>query len=417
MPFRAGRALTVVLMVAVLTASATTAHARTSLRLAGILPEPEWRILEAVQAAGLTGRLIKIAADTNGHLTVAGLWFIHSEAPSDAAPVIQTYVWDVVQAAFAAVPSLDEVDLTGVQPADNPIEINHMKVVFSAAISREEFLHAPGAMPVAERFASFPRVWSLPETARASTPGTTTISSVQPRIGSDIYHGELSHQAIAMTFDDGPFPMYTTLLLDTLARLGVKATFFLVGQQVRSYPYFARAFVSAGHEVANHTFHHRNLTLLSPPQVLEEIARAQDTIAAVTGQVPRYFRPPGGDYDPTILRTVHELGLVTVFWTANSADYTNVEPQALETRALTHLSNGGILLFHQGMDNTLRALPHMTQILRSRGYAITTVGDLVASHPQPGYRGPSTAAAKSMNPRSTSVPTSSTPTRSPTSSP
>ena len=415
MPSRAVRALTVVLVLAALTSTTATAHAATSLRLAGTLPEREWRILQAVQTAGLTERLIQIAADTNGHVTVAGLWFIYDEAPVDSTPLIQAYLWDLVQAAFAAVPSLDEIDLTGVQPAETPIEINRMQVVFSAAISHEEFLHALGALSVGERFASLPRVWLLHETSRSSTPGATA-SPLQPPIAGDIYHGDLSRQAVAMTFDDGPFPIYTTLLLDTLERLGVKATFFLVGQQVRSYPYFARAIVSAGHEVANHTYHHRNLTLLAPPQVLEEIARAQDTITAVTGQVPRYFRPPGGNYNATVLSAVHQLGLVTVFWTANSADYTNLEPRALEGRVLAHLSNGGILLFHQGMNNTIRTLPHMTQILRSRGYAITTVGDVVAARPEPGYRGPA-AAAKSMNPRATSVPTNSTPTRSPTSRP
>ena len=79
-----------------------------------------------------------------------------------------------------------------------------------------------------------------------------------------------------------------------------------------------------------------------------------------------------------VLRVVHNLGLVTVFWTANSADYTGLDARAVEARVLTRVSNGGIILFHQGTENTLWTLPHMTTVLRNQGYAITTVSGLVA---------------------------------------
>jgi peptidoglycan/xylan/chitin deacetylase (PgdA/CDA1 family) len=383
MQYRAVRASVVALVLALGIASASSAEARTIPRLTGALSELEGRILQAADAAGLTERLVGIAADTNGHLTVVGLWFLRGDPVAGSLPALQPYAWKLVQTTFAAAAAVDEVDVTGVQPGNGPLEINHMEVVFSAAISRDEFLKA----------AMFSRAWS-PRASPESDPVAAPVERQQPpdvrarghRMRGEIYHGDLSHRAMAITFDDGPFPIYTTLLLDTLGRLGVKATFFLVGQQVQYYPYFAQAIQGAGHEVANHTFHHTNLTRLSAPQVFEEIARAQDTIAAVTGQVPRYFRPPGGNYDATVLHTAHELGLVTVFWTANSADYTNLEPQALETRVLAHVSSGGIMLFHQGMENTLRILPHITEILRSRGYVITTVGNLVASEVGPPLR-------------------------------
>lgn len=383
MHYRAVRAVVVALVLALGVASASSAEARTTPRLAGTLPDLEGRILQAVDAAGLTERLIGIAADTNGHLTVVGLWFLHRDPLTDSPPGLRTYAWKLVQTTFAAAAAVDEVDVTAVQPGNGPLEFNHMEVVFSAAISRDEFLKS----------ATFSRAWSRraslesdPVATPAVLPEPTDVRARGHRMRGEIYHGDLSRRAIAITFDDGPFPIYTTLLLDTLGRLDVKATFFLVGRQVQYYPYLAQAIQSTGHEVANHTFHHTNLTRLSAPQVFEEIARAQDMIAAVTGQVPRYFRPPGGNYDATVLQTAHQLGLATVFWTANSADYTNLEPQALETRVLAHVSNGGIMLFHQGMENTLRMLPHMTEILRSRGYVITTVGNLVASEAGPPLR-------------------------------
>jgi peptidoglycan/xylan/chitin deacetylase (PgdA/CDA1 family) len=323
-------------------------------------------------------------------------------------------VWNLLQTVFAAVPALDEIELTGVRFGDTPVAVNLMKVAFSAAASRDEFRRAAVATPLGDSVNALPRVWSAPDSDQQAERGGAP-PTAPSRAGGEIYHGDESRQAAAMTFDDGPFPIYTTLLLDTLGRLGVKATFFLVGQQVRAYPYLARAIASAGHEVGNHTFHHRNLTQLAPQQVLDEISGAQDTIATVTGQVPRYFRPPGGDYDVAVSHAVHQLGLMTVFWTANSADYTNTAPAALEARVLSELSHGGILLFHEGMMNTIRILPHLVSTLRSRGYEISTVGDVVA-HRFVGYDGRS-SPAKSINPRSTSVPTNSTLTRSPTSSP
>ena len=108
---------------------------------------------------------------------------------------------------------------------------------------------------------------------------------------------------MALTFDDGPFPIYTTLLLDTLDRLHLTATFFLIGEQVEQYPYFAQAIARAGHEIGNHSFHHPNLTQLAAQAVEDELRRTQEVITAVTGQTPRYFRPPGGDYNDTVLRS------------------------------------------------------------------------------------------------------------------
>ncbi len=420
---RATVAIMVMLSLAIAVASARPVQARPNKpapRLAGALLEVEEQILQALQAMALTDRLIGITADTNGHLTVAALLLTYSGPPSDPLAAHQAYAWSLVRTAFMSVPALDEVHLTGVQQDATSFEANHPKVTFSAAVSREEFLRVPRGILANEKFAMVPRVWyhhllsqpdsqprnqgaadqpvpptPLPPAGRrvSGRTGETPPKFRHPialrpkgeRVGNEIYRGDLSRRTVAITFDDGPFPIYTTLLLDTLDRLGVKATFFLVGEQVQQYPYFAQAIVRGGHEVGNHTFHHANLTRLPAAQVFEEIAHAQEAIAGVTGQAPRYFRPPGGNFNGTVLRTARDLGLTTVFWTANSGDYTGLEPQALEAKVLAHVSNGGIMLFHQGMENTLRILPQMTEVLRRRGFTITTVSGLVA------HRGPDSA--------------------------
>ena len=427
---RSGGTLVLVVMLSVVIAAASASSIqakpmRDYPRLAGGLPTVEGQILEALQTAELTDRIREIAANTNGHLIVAGLVLAYSPSLADPLPALQAYAWRLVRTVFTSVPALDEIDLTEVRPDTSTLDATtRPTITFSAAIGREEFLRVQRGLPASEKFAMFPRVWyrapqpqsqpgnvepssaSVPPvplpTRRAliSTPRTEThthlrdssiLAPHEQRVAGEIYRGDPAFRTAAVTFDDGPFPIYTTLLLDTLDRLGVKATFFLVGREVQAYPYFALAIVRAGHEIANHTFNHVNLTRLSAEQVAEEITRAQKTITDVIGQPPRYFRPPGGNYNSMVLRAAHNAGLVTVFWTANSADYTGLDNRALEARVLSRVSNGGIILFHQGTENTLWTLPHVTTVLRSQGYAFTTVSGLVArrgleSTPRIGYR-------------------------------
>jgi len=193
-----------------------------------------------------------------------------------------------------------------------------------------------------------------------------------------IFRGDPSRREVAITFDDGPFPIYTTLLLDTLARLGIKATFFLVGEQVQHYPYLAQATVRAGHEIGNHTFHHVRLSQLPEQQIEDEITRAQEVITEVTGVRPRYFRPPGGKFAFPVLRAASALGLTTVFWTANSGDYEHPGMAVLEGKILGRVGSGGILLLHEGVAQTIRVLPHATAMLRQRGLTPTSLSDLLS---------------------------------------
>lgn len=356
-------------------------------RLAGTLPQVEETILQALQAARLTDPVLRVAADTNGHLTVAAVVFAHRLRSADDRPDLRAFAWRLVQTSLASVPSLDELHLVGIRLDDGMSQGNEEDVIFTAAISRAELSRISAGSSAGDAFALLPRVWhSVPPAGERpsdgakppAAPGSHVARSSGRRL-ADIYHGDRSRRALAITFDDGPFPIYTTLLLDTLERLGVKATFFLVGEQVQRYPYFTRAIAQAGHEIGNHGFYHVNLTLLPDAQIAEQLARAQEVISDVTGRVPRYFRPPGGDYSRAILQVAHNLGLTTVFWTANSGDYASVRPRSLKGKILARTSNGGIVLLHQGVANTIRILPQTVETLRQRGYALTTVSGLLSS--------------------------------------
>jgi peptidoglycan/xylan/chitin deacetylase (PgdA/CDA1 family) len=345
-------------------------------RRGGGLPAIEQQIAGTLLAQGLARDVIAVHADTNGRLTIAGLVFIiPSTAPGGGSPAAE-YAWLLARTVLAAVPVLDEVHLTGYRATD---AIGPRTVAFTAAVSRTDVAHAPGGTS---------RVWSdsRPGGEPAGTSGIRARRERGPRIIGEtpagpqrswaLFRGDPSRPTLALTFDDGPEPIYTSLLLDTLELLGLKATFFLVGERVVQYPYFARAIAQRGHDVGNHSYHHPNLARLTDAEIRTELVMAQEAIARVTGVTPHYFRPPGGDYNAAIVGIARSLGLTTVFWTDDPGDYARLDPRLLELRLLARTSNGGILLLHQGVADTVRLLPAIASVLRREGYHLTKVSEL-----------------------------------------
>lgn len=204
----------------------------------------------------------------------------------------------------------------------------------------------------------------------------TLASRAGPR-GGVIYHGDPATNRVALTFDDAPHPLFTPLLLDTLARLHLKATFFVIGHNAVAYPYFVRDLVKAGHELGNHTFHHLRLPKLPPEQIREKITACSEVLLALTGERVRYFRPPGGRYSREVLHIARELGLTTVFWTDDPGDYQNLPEPTLKARLFRHLRPGGIILLHDNVVGTLDILPSLGQLAQTRGLSLGTVSHLV----------------------------------------
>lgn len=174
-----------------------------------------------------------------------------------------------------------------------------------------------------------------------------------------------------------PIPFFTPLLLDLLKREGIKATFFVIGRNAEAYPYFIRDLVAAGHELGNHTYHHVHLPGLEPSEIRKELLLCNQVLERLTGVVPRYFRPPGGRYDRTVLQVARDLGLTTVFWTDDPGDYAGLSLPVLEKRLEDHLRPGGIVLLHDNVANTLRVLPVFIRKARAQGLALGTVEGLV----------------------------------------
>ncbi len=195
-----------------------------------------------------------------------------------------------------------------------------------------------------------------------------------------ILRGDTHRPRIALTFDDGPHPVYTLQLLNILRRMHTPATFFVVGEQVEKNPGLVRLEVAEGNEVGDHTYDHVNLTLIPPELVAYEVSRCDAAITKATGAPVRFFRPPGGEYNGEVLREVAGHGYITTLWTNDPGDFMKPSSVVIRKRTLAHLENGGIILLHDGIPETLEALPGIITAARLRGYQFVTVSQLAHAH-------------------------------------
>lgn len=196
-----------------------------------------------------------------------------------------------------------------------------------------------------------------------------------------IYHGRPNNRMeIALSFDDGPHPRYTPIILDILAEYGIKATFFMVGENVGYYPAAAEAVVAAGHEIGNHTFTHRRINLMNEHEILREIESCEDAVASVSEQKLHFIRPPEGHLNDTMRRVIGSLDYQIVLWDVDTRDWAHTPPSVITKHVLDTVQAGDIILMHDfiGHDSpTPTALRQLIPALLERGYHFVTVGELV----------------------------------------
>ncbi len=194
--------------------------------------------------------------------------------------------------------------------------------------------------------------------------------------------GQVNHgprrKEVALTYDDGPSP-YTRPLLATLDRLGVPATFFMIGQQVPGQGALLRRMLGHGHELANHSWNHANLGG-GGPAASSQLARTNAAIRTATGFTPCVFRPPYGSTSGDLVARANALGLTSVIWSADPLDWRTPGTGAIVGRVLGQTGPGGIILGHDGGGNrtqSLAAAPQIISGLRARGYRFVTVSRLL----------------------------------------
>ena len=187
-------------------------------------------------------------------------------------------------------------------------------------------------------------------------------------------------KAVALTFDDGPWPGQTDALLDILAERNVPATFFMLGSRVKAAPDVARRVYESGHLLGNHSFRHRRFDEVSADAMRSEIRRANAEIQAATGVAPRWFRAPGGHMTEAAYSEIRQLGMRTALWTVDPADWRDdVAASTVVSNVLKAAKPGAVILLHDGggsQSQTIAALPHIIDGLRAQGYEFVTLDEL-----------------------------------------
>jgi peptidoglycan-N-acetylglucosamine deacetylase len=153
-------------------------------------------------------------------------------------------------------------------------------------------------------------------------------------------------EGVALTFDDGPDADCTPPILDALDAAGVKATFFLVGEQLMRNHAVAREAAERGHELALHGFEHVDHDSLRPQAARDDLARALGAFEAATGQRPRFFRPPYGRFSEASYEACAHLGLEPVYWSAWGMDWETITAERVADLATRELANGDVVLLH-----------------------------------------------------------------------
>ncbi len=186
---------------------------------------------------------------------------------------------------------------------------------------------------------------------------------------------------IAITFDDGPHPRYTPEILGILEEYGVKATFFVVGQNAEYYPEWVKAEADAGHEVGNHTFSHANLRNEQYDGVCGEISKTERLIYENTDYRTRLLRPPEGIYSQAVCDAASDYDYTIVLWSVDTRDWAHTPSAVIADHVLSEVRGGDIILFHDfiGKDSpTPEALRLVIPQLLSEGYEFVTVSELLS---------------------------------------
>lgn len=196
-----------------------------------------------------------------------------------------------------------------------------------------------------------------------------------------VYRKGMARGQVALTFDDGPHSAYTREILQILKDFGVRATFFVIGENARQYPDILREIHAAGHEIGNHTDSHAFLKNLTLASTCKEVSDAAKTIEEIVGVRPHVFRPPGGSYSDAKIAALSDMGYVSVLWSKDTRDWTCPSVQSVVNSATQNLSDGDIILFHDfnGKNSpTPEALRKIIPIIKEQGFSCVTVSEVLA---------------------------------------
>ena len=205
-----------------------------------------------------------------------------------------------------------------------------------------------------------------------------------PIFGTVFWSGPKDLRAIAITFDDGPNEPYTSQVLDILKTSGVRAAFFMVGENIERFPDAVKRAAEEGHEIGNHGYDHSVLPIKSPAYIRSQIVRTCDLIEKITGARPALFRASHGWRNPWVNGIAREAGCLPVAWTLGVWDTDRPGAAVIVRRTLNGLGNGCVLLLHDGRgtehgadtSQLVEALPAVIRGARDAGYRFLTLSEM-----------------------------------------
>lgn len=231
---------------------------------------------------------------------------------------------------------------------------------------------APGGGPGTAAIPASAQQPSERATPRAPAGPATPIRDPAKR--RPVYELSPERKVVALTIDDGPDPRYTPTVLSLLRKYGIRATFFIVGENAQAHPELVRAIAEEGHHVANHTWSHPDLRQLSEARVREELEHTSEVLHRATGRAPTWFRAPGGDFSQASLTTSAELGMRPMAWSVDPRDWSRPGTSLITSRVLDAVRPGSIVLNHDGggdRSQTIAALQTYLPVLIDGGYFFT----------------------------------------------
>lgn len=194
-----------------------------------------------------------------------------------------------------------------------------------------------------------------------------------------VLNGPAASQGVSLTFDDGPDGDITPQILDILNREGIRATFFVTGQQCRKFAFLVQKINDGGHLVLSHTYSHRQLDLTSREIVNQEIVMTDQAIEKLIGRKPGGVRPPYGAVNQMVVDALDSKGKLTILWSIDTLDWAGDDAATVAANVLDNVRPGDIILMHSigGRTNTVKALPSIIKGLRQKGYAMVRIDELL----------------------------------------
>jgi len=200
--------------------------------------------------------------------------------------------------------------------------------------------------------------------------------------GTIVYSGATLKTQIALTFDDGPDNNYTVKILDILKQNNIKATFFVVGRNAKTYPNVIKRIENEGHIIGSHTYNHADLNRLTPDQVRAEMLDTEAILDSIVGHHLPIIRPPYGHNSVEATKTISDMGYKIIDWSVDTQDWAGTPPSKIMEYVLKDTRSGSIILHHcspgkLGLENTINVLPTEISTLKSKGYQFVTVPELL----------------------------------------